>query len=210
MKALQLAPLAAAQDGLALELLDQAFADDPSLGWYLFAERPRFGERRRAYLASYQRFHRSNRLPTLAAWHGQRLLGLSYFSLGGEVPSSASLEQIGQAIRQHCTEECLARLDRLLEAFDQHLQPLACARLEFLAVAPGLQGQGVGGALLQQTLSECRRRGCAAMALETGNPANLPFYQRHGWRQHGELHLEGLHQRYLRHDLRPGERLQSR
>nr|WP_298138724.1 hypothetical protein [uncultured Pseudomonas sp.] len=62
----RLAPLTAAQDGDALELLDRAFADDPSLAWYLHADRPDYAARRRVYLASYQRFHRANRLMTQA------------------------------------------------------------------------------------------------------------------------------------------------
>lgn len=198
MKALHLAPLPAAQDALALDLLDQAFADDPSLAWYLEGARPAYPQRRRAYLASYQRFHRANRLPTLAAWHGERLLGLSYFSLGSETPTSASLEEIGLAIRLQCGATCLARLDQLLEAFDRHLQPTTCARLEFLAVAPAQQGLGIGGELLRQTLGYCRQHGATALALETGQAGNLPFYQHHGWHQTGELRVAGLHQRYLR------------
>lgn len=78
MSALRLAPLPAVQDADALDLLDLAFASDPSLAWYLFGERPHFAQRRRAYLAIYQHLHRDNDLPILAAWQGEQLLGLSY------------------------------------------------------------------------------------------------------------------------------------
>lgn len=202
MSALHLAPLPAAQDAAALELLDAAFAGDPTLAWQLFAERPHFAQRRRAYLAIYQHFHRGNDLPTLAAWQDEQLLGLSYFSLGDEAPSSASLEWIGQAIRQQCGEECLARLDRLLEAFDRQLPGACWARIEFLAVAPGQQGRGIGGALLAQTLAHCQGQGCRGVALETGEPRNLALYRRHGLRQSGESTLPGLRQRYLQQDWR--------
>lgn len=136
MNAVHLVPLPAAQDAAALDLLDPAFAGDPSLAWFLYAERADFAARRRAYLASYLQFHRRNDLPTLAAWQDQRLLGLSYFSLGDATPDSASLAELGQAIRRQCGEECLARLERLLAAFDRQLPQTAWARLEFLAVAP--------------------------------------------------------------------------
>jgi GNAT superfamily N-acetyltransferase len=202
MSALHLAPLPAAQDAAALDLLDLAFAGDPTLGWYLFAERPDFAARRRAYLASYQRFHRDNGLPTLAAWQGGQLLGLSYFGLGDETPSRASLEQIGRAIRRQCGAECLARLDRLLAAFDRQLPQPCWARIEFLAVAPGQQGRGIGGALLAQTLAHCRHHGCPGVALETGEPRNLALYRRHGLQQRGGLTLPGLQQHYLRQDWR--------
>lgn len=202
MNALHLAPLPAAQDALALDLLDRAFARDPTLGWYLFAERPGFARRRRAYLASYQGFHRDNELPTLAAWQGQQLLGLSYFSLGDEVPGAASLDELGQAIRRQCGEDCLARLDRLLAAFERQLSAPGNARIEFLAVAPGQQGRGIGGALLRQTLERCRRHGCPGIALETGEPRNLALYRRHGLLPGGGLSLPDLQQHYLQQDWR--------
>ena len=63
MTTLRIAPLPAAQDAAALALLDQALAKDPALAWYLCSERPAYADRRRAYLASYQRFHCDNRMP---------------------------------------------------------------------------------------------------------------------------------------------------
>lgn len=202
MSPLHLAPLPAAQDGAALELLDAAFAGDPTLAWYLYAERAGFPARRRAYLANYLHFHRRNDLPTLAAWQDRRLLGLSYFSLGDETPGSASLAELGQAIGRQCGADCLARLDRLLEAFDRQLPGPGWARIEFIGVAPGQQGRGIGAALLAQTLGQCRRSGRPGVALETGEARNLALYRRHGLQQSGELSLPGLQQRYLQQDWR--------
>jgi len=197
VNALHLAPLAAAQDGAALELLDRAFAGDPTLGWYLFAERPDFSQRRRAYLAAYLRLHRTNRLPILAAWQAEQLVGASYFSLAEQHPSASSLQEIGRAIRQQCGADCLARLDQLLEAFDQQLSHPDSARIEFIAVAPDQQGRGIGGLLLSQTLAQLRQQGCQRVALETGEPRNLALYRRHGFAQSGRLQLPGLRQYYL-------------
>ena len=197
---MHLAPLAAAQDGAALELLDRAFADDPTLGWYLFAERPDFAQRRRAYLAAYQRLHRTNRMPILAAWQAGQLVGACYFSLAGQHPSASSLQSIGQSIRQQCGADCLARLDQLLEAFDQQLSHPDSARIEFIAVAPDQQGRGIGSLLLSQTLAQLRQQGCQRVALETGEPRNLMLYRRHGFAQSGHRQLTGLQQYYLQAD----------
>jgi GNAT superfamily N-acetyltransferase len=197
VNARHLAPLAVAQDGAALELLDLAFAGDPTLGWYLFAERPGFAQRRRAYLLAYQRFHRANGLPTLAAWQAGQLLGACYFSLAGQQPSASSLQSIGQSIRQQCGADCLARLDQLLAAFDQQLSHPDSARIEFIAVAPDRQGRGIGSLLLSQTLAQLRQQGCPRVALETGEPRNLALYRRHGFAQSGHLQLTGLQQYYL-------------
>jgi hypothetical protein len=179
VNARHLAPLAVAQDGAALELLDRAFASDPTLDWYLFAERPGFAQRRRAYLAAYQRFHRANRMPILAAWQAGQLVGACYFSLVEQHPSTGSLQSIGRSIRQQCGADCLARLDQLCGAFEQHLSHPDSARIEFIAVA------------------QLHQHGCQRVALETGEPRNLALYQRHGFAQSGHLALTGLQQYYL-------------
>lgn len=196
MSPLQLAPLPAAQDAEALVLLDQAFACDPTLAWYLFGQRPGYQARRRAYLAGYQAFHRTNRLPILAAWQNQQLLGLSYFSPAGHQPSAASLEHFGEVIRSQCGADCLERLDLLLEAFDQHA-PAESGRIEFIAVATEHQGMGLGSALLRQSLAQLRASGCPSIALETGAPRNLALYQRHGFHLSARRQFPGLLQHYL-------------
>lgn len=199
MTALHIAPLPAAQDTAALALLDQAFAEDPTLAWYLYAERPAYADRRRAYFASYQAFHRENRLPTLAVWRVDRLVGVCYFSPVGQQPSAASLLRIGEGIRTHCGEDCLTRLDGLIAAFDRHLGPAAndSARIEFIGTAEDLQSQGIGGALLGACLAQLDASGCAGVALETAAPRNLAFYRRHGFQQTGDLQRDGLHLHYL-------------
>lgn len=196
MTDLHLAPLPAAQDADALDLLDLTFATDPSLGWYLFAERTGYAKRRHAYLASYQRFHRDNQMPTLAVWQAQGLVGVCYYSLAGQQPSAASVQRIGQAISRHCGNDCLARLDRLLAGFDAHIDA-RCARIEFIAIAPDQQGRGLGSVLLSQCLVQLKAQGCRNVALETAASRNLPFYRRHGLLQTGGLQIDGLYQHYL-------------
>jgi GNAT superfamily N-acetyltransferase len=53
------------------------------------------------------------------------------------------------------------------------------AYLHFLAVAPGAQGRGLGGQLLDRVLARSRADG-VPLRLDTTNPANLPFYESHG------------------------------
>jgi GNAT superfamily N-acetyltransferase len=197
VSAVWIAPLQAAHARLGLTLLDQAFAADPSLGWYLFAQRPGYAQRRRAYLDAYHAFHQHNALPILAAWQGEALLGVSYFSPGSHSPDAPSLHRLGRAIEQHCGADCLNRLDQLLEAFEQQLPRADLARIEFIAVANGFQGQGIGSALLAASLAWLRQNGCPGVALETGEARNLPLYQRHGLQRVGVLQLPGLRQHYL-------------
>jgi len=57
--------------------------------------------------------------------------------------------------------------------------------LDMVAVDPALQGQGVGSALIRHGVELARGDGVAAF-LETGNPRNVPYYERFGLRVTGE------------------------
>jgi predicted N-acetyltransferase YhbS len=52
--------------------------------------------------------------------------------------------------------------------------------LAVLGVDPELQGQGIGGALLQPVLDRADQHELPCY-LETVEPSNLPFYSRHGF-----------------------------
>ena len=52
--------------------------------------------------------------------------------------------------------------------------------LPWLAVAPALQGRGLGARLLEHSLSIVDADGLPAF-LETPNPRTVPLYERHGF-----------------------------
>jgi len=52
--------------------------------------------------------------------------------------------------------------------------------LAFIAVAPSLQGMGLGSAIMDATLQRVDARGAPAY-LENSNPKNTPLYERHGF-----------------------------
>ncbi|MCX6357497.1 MAG: GNAT family N-acetyltransferase [Candidatus Aureabacteria bacterium] len=52
--------------------------------------------------------------------------------------------------------------------------------LSLLAVAPGAQGKGIGGALLRPVLDRCDREGIPAYTA-TDTPLNVRFYQQQGF-----------------------------
>lgn len=58
--------------------------------------------------------------------------------------------------------------------------------LPLIGVDPAQQGKGYGSALMQFALEECDRDGMPAY-LESSNPANIPFYERHGFKMVGEI-----------------------
>lgn len=59
-----------------------------------------------------------------------------------------------------------------------------------LGVDPACQGQGLGGKLLQAILRQATAQSLPCY-LETENPRNLPFYQRHGFRLRSDAMISG-------------------
>lgn len=53
--------------------------------------------------------------------------------------------------------------------------------LAMVGVDPSHQGRGIGSTLLDHALAQCDAAGLPAY-LESSNPANLPLYERHGFR----------------------------
>ncbi|HEX4129142.1 MAG TPA: GNAT family N-acetyltransferase [Pirellulales bacterium] len=67
-----------------------------------------------------------------------------------------------------------------VEALRKRLQPTPHMYLALLAVAPRSQGTGVGGQLLESVLKQLDES-ATPFYLETHNPRNVPFYERHGF-----------------------------
>ena len=62
--------------------------------------------------------------------------------------------------------------------------------LPAMGVDPRVQGKGYGAALLNKSLSACDTS-CRLAYLESTNPINVPFYQRHGFEVIGEIQIDG-------------------
>jgi GNAT superfamily N-acetyltransferase len=59
--------------------------------------------------------------------------------------------------------------------------------VEDVAVMPGMQGQGIGRAMMEHAVEECRRAGCYKLALSSNvkrGPAHR-FYESLGFERHG-------------------------
>ena len=60
--------------------------------------------------------------------------------------------------------------------------------LQFIGVDPVHQHRGLGSALLRHALARCDREHLPAY-LESSNPANIPLYERHGFRRAGVIQV---------------------
>lgn len=90
-------------------------------------------------------------------------------------------------------EEAMNRLGTLvacLEAVQARVIPEDHWRLFFLGVEPRLQGQGRGSALLQPMVERIRDEG-GSCYLDTLEPRNVAFYERHGFQVMDQSTLPG-------------------
>jgi ribosomal protein S18 acetylase RimI-like enzyme len=79
-----------------------------------------------------------------------------------------------------CGLSRLSRGSAVGDAMERHHPPERHFYLSFIAVAPRLQGMGLGGALLEENLKRIDERGAAAY-LENSNPRNARLYERFGF-----------------------------
>lgn len=68
----------------------------------------------------------------------------------------------------------------------EHHPPEPHWYLPLIATDPNWVGQGLGTLLMKHALRRCDSEGTAAY-LESSNPENIPFYQRHGFKVIGEI-----------------------
>jgi len=74
----------------------------------------------------------------------------------------------------------LGRGSAMADAMEKHHPKEPHYYLSFVAVAPRLQGLGLGSAILEATLKRADARGWSAY-LENSNPKNTRLYERHGF-----------------------------
>ncbi len=153
------------------EILAQAFAADPVYAWLFPAQKTR-GKRLRQLFALFISHFIScdgvwvlSGVPAIAVW--QRPAAPS-FPPGVQV-------QIARLLQGQLWRGLLWQL--LVES---RVPSMPHGHLMLLGVHPSTQGKGAGTVLLQHIVQHCERRGWP-LYLDTGQVANLPFYQRQGF-----------------------------
>lgn len=165
-----------------IDLLTQAFADDPSMAWSFRADERRMEAYRsfmdfavRQQCAPFNRIFASPDLKAIAVWLPPE--GLGALDLGAG--------QILRLLPRLIAMSGWSRLRRplaLAGAMDKH-HPKTPPHwyLYFIGVHPDLKGRGVGSAMLAATLAEIDAERMPAY-LDNTNPKNTRLYERHGFR----------------------------
>ena len=91
-------------------------------------------------------------------------------------------------LQQECTPADVARLGEVNAAEQMHHPKERCWYLGLIGTTPAAQGRGYGSALLKHSLRTVDGSGLPAY-LESTNPRNVPFYQRHGFEATGLIEL---------------------
>jgi GNAT superfamily N-acetyltransferase len=78
-------------------------------------------------------------------------------------------------------EDGARRFDRFWDWVGSKHPEEPLALVDSVAVEPAAQGRGIGSALIRSGLDRARTAGHGVW-IETGNPRNVPLYERHGFR----------------------------
>lgn len=103
---------------------------------------------------------------------------------GAEVDGDA----VGAALNKSVDAERLPSVFEMLEEMGRYHIEEDHWYLAMVGVDPSHQGKGLGSSLLSFALSKCDEAGLPAY-LESSNPANVPLYERHGFRVLGTIQV---------------------
>ncbi|MBH9428723.1 GNAT family N-acetyltransferase [Pseudomonas aeruginosa] len=193
-------------DGYSREvrsLFYHAYRHEPTFAYLMDAQRAGYDQRVRACVREMVERHLGEELPAIGLFIDDRLVAAALIT-----PPQRRLD---------ITESWSWRLRMLFSVglaatrryLDYHRAVQACLpvgphhQLPMLGVHPEYQGRQIGEQLLAAV-----QRGCAedsasqGLVLDTGNARYLDFYQRHGYREIGEVTLGAVREHVLLH---PGE-----
>ena len=167
-------------------VLARAFDEDPFLNWFIRQDVKRDQRFERAMEVALTKM--SNGLNE--TWTAERLEGGALWRRPGEVKMSA-LQSLALTppFASVTGWSGLMRFVNAMNEFEkkhEHYAPEEHYYLFVLGVEPEFQGKGIGGQLMKPVLdrADSEKQPCY---LESSNPRNIPFYERHGFRVMEEL-----------------------
>jgi len=162
----------------SLATLVTAFAADPFIRW-LFPDA-------QGYLTSFPRFLNvlaGSAFDHKAAYRTEDFGAAALWLPPGVSPDAKALGAfISECIDEHLHKNVFSILEQVNAAHPQ----VAHWYLPAIGIDPPLQGRGYGTALLAHGLEICDRSGTAAY-LEATTPANIPLYERFGFKVMGRI-----------------------
>lgn len=158
-------------------VLGRAFIDDPVFGWLLQDQ----AERERRLCLVFQAFatgarHRDGAQVLVTA---ERTAAAIWLPPGGwKTPTTELLQQGPRLIRAFGPR--IVRALALLTRVEKHHPAEPHWYLEAIGTVPESRGRGVGPSVMTPVLDRCDAERLPAY-LESSNPRNISFYERHGF-----------------------------
>lgn len=183
-------------------MLGRAFAHDPMLRWPL-----RDTDEPAVQVGHYFRALNEGFVPLGVLWEAGDGLGAALWLPPGEAGRLAEIDLASRPKVHELTDDGGRRHDAFWDWIESRVPDEPLWFLDHLGVDPSRQGEGTGAALIEFGLERARADGTAAF-LETGNPRNLAYYERFGFRvmEEGDAPLGGPHIWFMRCEPRAGGR----
>lgn len=165
----------------AVHALTLAFSGDPLMRWF-YPEPADFYE----FFPELLRRYAGKAFEHRAAHATEGFSGTALW-LPPEVSPDEELvgELVEKSIRKEIRDDMYGLLGQMGE---YHPHDAPTWYLPVIGVDPFYQRRGIGGALLRHQLRRCDEAGIQAY-LESSNPANIPLYERHGFRVMGRIEV---------------------
>lgn len=163
---------------MVLDALTLSFSADPCVRFTLASAQ--------TYLAAFRTF--------ATAMGGAALdQGTAYLADGGAAAAlwlppgvQSDTATLGELIGGVIEAEKLEDIGAVVEAMGRYHPHEPHWYLAMVGVDPARQGQGLGSAILKESLKRCDADGVIAY-LESSNPKNIPLYERHGFEVMGVI-----------------------
>ncbi|MGY1619817.1 GNAT family N-acetyltransferase [Geodermatophilus sp. SYSU D00691] len=169
----------------ARTLLARAFADDPLMAWFF----PDPDSRPHCCAAMFglfaEQYLRAGRVDVVRR---RAPVAVAMWRWPGPAHEDDGLPTLPGLMVALMGAERAAGIGRAMSVIGERRPPEPHAYLHLLGVHPDAQGQGLGGEVLERGLAVARGAGLVA-CLETMNPANVPFYEAHGFAVRHETQL---------------------
>lgn len=180
MKAPMVKVMAAADEDSAVDIITLAFAADPMARWTW--------PQARQYLAAIPQMTRAfggKAFSSGSAFYTDDHAGTALWLPPGVRPDEDELDAVIERTVERARSVEAAPIFEQMAAYhpaEPHWY------LAMIGVDPARQGQGHGNALMACALAQCDRDQAPAY-LESSNPRNIPFYQRHGFEPLGAIQV---------------------
>ncbi len=165
-------------------MLTRAFADDPLMQWIYQDEATRTAHATEWFAQSLRQGLARGHTYTIDGGRGAAIWSPPDVPMFDDADGVALYELFTSQLG----ERAMPTMEGLMEISASHPHDRPHFYLFIIGVEPDRRGKGLASTLIADVLERCDRQGLGAY-LESSSPANVPLYERHGFRVTAEVTL---------------------